>query len=252
MSAYFDRKSAGRLRKQRQKRGRIKAVLVLIMLMIVTGATFFGFNYCLKKGAFNIKEVHISGNRMVDNVGLMSLAETIKGRPFWRSGSRELSGRICRKYPAVKRAAVTAWPWGMADIQITERKPVARLQQDRNLLIDAEGVVFGAAQAVDGCEKLPQIAMQGSDKTSVWRSLRLIESAPWVEGDWVVDPSNLEDIKLKLPGGVTVHFGNGAFREGWQKLGEVLENMKNGNLTATEIDLRFNGQAIVKGLASVQ
>lgn len=254
MTAYFDRKSAGRLRKKRRQKGKLKAVLVLIVFSAMLSAGFYGYKQGLKKGIFNIKQVKINGNRMADTDGIMEIAGNLNGRVLWRAEYQKTAARIRQKYPAIKRSTFTVWPWGIVDLRISERKPLAELQHDGQLVIDAEGVVFRIVlmPADSGREKLPRLKTNGAGAESVWRTLRLIESAPWVENQWLFDPSDQNDIKLWLPGGVAVHFGNGRFKKEWQKLGEVLENLKNENLTASEIDLRFNGQAIIKGQALVQ
>jgi len=252
MTAYFDRKSAGRLRKKRHQKGRIKSILFLIVLSMIGAAAYYGYHMALKKGVFNIKQVTVSGNRMVGSEGLMAIAEPLRGRTIWQARCREISNKIRREYPAVKKAGITIWPWGMADIKITERKPLARLYHDNRQMIDAEGVIFVSSQPDEGKPGLPLLKVNNADAVSIWRGLRLVESAPWVENDWLIDPSDQNDIRLVLPGGAVVHFGNGSFKQEWQKLGEVLEKMKSENLTAAEIDLRFNGQAIVKGQAMVQ
>lgn len=254
MTAYFDRKSAGRLRKKRRQKGKLKAVLVLIIFSAMLSAGVYGYQQGLKKGIFNIKQVNISGNRMTDTAGIMEIAGDLNGRVLWRAEYRKTAARISRKYPAVKRSKFTIWPWGIVDINITERKPLAELQHDDQLVIDPEGVAFRTAlmPADSGREKLPRLKTNGAGAEGVWRALRLIEAAPWVENQWLFDPSDQNDIKLWLPGGVAVHFGNGRFKKEWQKLGEVLENLKNENLTASEIDLRFNGQAVIKGQGLAQ
>jgi cell division septal protein FtsQ len=254
MTGYFDRKSAGRMRKKRRQKGKLKAVLILVAFSAMLSAGVYGYQQGLKKGIFNIKQVNINGNVMADTTGIMEIASDLNGRVLWRAEYRKTAARISRKYPAVKRSKFTIWPWGIVDLHITERKPLAELQHDDQLVIDPEGVIFRAARmpADRGREKLPRLKTNGAGADGVWRALRLIESAPWVENQWLFDPSDRNDIKLWLPGGVAVHFGNGRYKREWQKLGEVLENLKNENLTATEIDLRFSGQAVVKGQALVR
>ncbi len=254
MTAYFDRKSAGRMRQRRRQKGKLKTILVLIIFSAILAVGSYGYKQGIKRGIFDIKQVNVKGNRMADTAGITEIAGTLKDRVIWKAGYRETAARITKKYPAVKRAGFKVWPWGIVDIDITERKPLAELQHDCHLGIDADGAVFRTTLILpDSCQdRLPRLKTDGAGKEGVWRALRLIESAPWVENDWLFDPSDENDIRLWLPGGVAVHFGNGSFKKEWQKLGEVLENLKNENLTAAEIDLRFNGQAVIKGQALVQ
>lgn len=252
MSVYFDRKSAGRLRKQRQHKGRIKAILLLIVMASLVVSAVFGFRYFQRKGAFNVREIRLSGNKMTDGSELMEIAEALKGKPFWKPGLRGLSDKICRKFPAVKCVTGYVWPWGLADIRISERKPLAKLEHDSSQMIDAEGVIFVSAGPNNEKSGLPRLRVRDADRAAVWRALRLAETAPWMESDWLIDPTDQNDIKLMLPGGVPVHFGNGSFAGEWKKLGEVLELMKDEKYTATEIDLRFCGQAVVKGQTLAQ
>jgi cell division septal protein FtsQ len=255
MIAYFDKKSAGRLRNQRRQRGRVKAMFFLILLAGMFLGAKAGYRYLLRKGLVIIKQVEISGNQIVATSSIHEVTCKLKGRVMWRGGYSSLANNMMQKYPAIKRAEFMVWPWGKVDINIIERKPLARMRHDQMLLIDNEGILF-TPDSIAGIKarkekiKLPFLNIIDSNTNGRWRALRLIESAPWLENDWVFDAGNENDIKLWLPGNVAVHFGNGSFKTEWQKLGDVLKRMEQENVTTSEIDLRFNGQAVLKGSRS--
>lgn len=257
MSNYFDRKSTGRMQKKRQQKGRLKKFFRLVLFILAVAGGLYGYRYCLAAGVFNIKQVNIRGSRMIAAEKVSEIAVSLNGKPFWSADYRGVAAKISKKYPAIKRADFRVWPWGIVDIIIDERKPLAELINDRSLMMDGEGVVFKAENSLastSGKSKsgLPQIKTTGASSTGIWRALRLIESAPWAESDWLFDPSDEADMNLLLPGGVAVHFGNGSFEQGWKKLGEILTDLGKGNLTAREIDLRFKDQAIIKEQAIAQ
>ena len=251
MRNYFDRKSVGRLRKKRRQQGRLKTILRLVFFILAIAGGLYGYRYCLAAGVFNIKQVNIRGNRMIAAESISNIADSLNGKIIWNSEYRNVAAIISKKYPAIKRTNFRVWPWGIVEIIVNERKPLAELSHDRSLMMDSEGMIFKAENSIDsvsGSDKprLPQLKTTGASSIGIWRALRLIEAAPWAENDWLFDPSDESDINLLLPGGVAVHFGNGAFEQGWKKLGETLTDLGKENLAAREIDLRFKDQAIFK------
>ena len=251
MSTYFDRKSAGRLRRKRQQHGRVKTIFSIGLIILAVAGGLYGYRYCLAVGVFNIKQVNIKGNRMIAAESLSNIADFLNGKIIWNSEYRNAAAKISNKYPAIKRVNFRVWPWGIVDIIVNERKPLAELSHDRSLMMDSEGVIFNAESSTGSAPgnvkpRLPQLKISGASSIGIWRALRLIESAPWAENDWIFDASDESDINLLLPGGVTVHFGNGAFERGWKKLGEILTDPGKENLAAREIDLRFKDQAIIR------
>lgn len=251
MRNYFDRKSAGRFRKKRQQKGRVKAIFCLVFFILAIASGLYGYRYCLVAGVFNIKQVNIRGNRMIAAESILNIADCLNGKIIWNAGYGNVAAKISQKYPAIKKTSFRIWPWGIVDIVINERKPLAELSHDRSLMVDSEGMIFKAENSlslVSGNDKprLPQLKTNGASPIGIWRALRLIEAAPWAENDWIFDPSDESDINLLLPGGVAVHFGNGAFEQGWKKLGEILTGVDKENFAAREIDLRFKDQAVIK------
>ena len=247
---YFDRKSAGRLRRQRGRSARLKAVLGAVLIAGTMAGGAWGFRSLEAKGCFNVRTVVISGQRMVDEAGITEQANQLVGKPLWKAGYSRVASQLVRRHPAIRQTSFRAWPWGRVELSIRERKPVAIIHQGNGSLIDGEGVVFkpDSTRAWEGWEKTPQLIITGCSQAGIWRALRLIESAPWVEPDWLFDPSHENDIRLWLPGGVGVHFGNGDFARQWQKLGEVLASLEGEGQPVCQIDLRPRGQAVVRGL----
>jgi hypothetical protein len=109
--------------------------------------------------------------------------------------------------------------------------------------MDEEGVVF--SDSFSG--NLPRLRILGASQPGRHRAINLITVAANLDRECLVDPGDDEDIKLRLPDGTLVHFGNGHFSDKYYRLEEVLKTQNNNGLKSAEIDLRFKDQAVISG-----
>jgi len=243
MKYYFDRGQAGRVRK---REGRKKRFRLFGLLLVLTGLAFglrAGWSWSLKKGALKITAIEVYGQRLVPAQAITDLAQKNIGRPFWKVDGKGINKCLTQKYPAVKRASVTALPWGTLRLKVQERQALAVLESDTLMAMDEEGVVFPDSFS----NVLPRIRILGTAPAGRHRAINFIISADNLDRECTVDPGDEEDIKLRLPDGTLVHFGNGNFADKYSRLEEVLKTQNSNGLKSAEIDLRFNDQAVISG-----
>ncbi|MDP2807378.1 MAG: FtsQ-type POTRA domain-containing protein [bacterium] len=243
MKYYFDRGQAGRVRKREGRKKRFRFFGVLLVLAALFFGLRVGWTWVLKKGALKITSIEVYGQRLVSARAIADLAQRNIGRPFWKVDGKGINKILTQKYPAIKRASVTALPWGTIRLTVEERQAVAVLESDLQMAIDEEGVVF--PDSFSG--ELPRLRISGTSQPGRRRAINLITAAANLNRECLVDPGDEEDIKLRLPDGTLVHFGNGNFSDKYSRLAEVLKNQENNGLKSAEIDLRFKDQAIVAG-----
>jgi cell division septal protein FtsQ len=240
MRPYFDKNQAGRVRSRRNRTARFQIALWIAVLALLSLGFTWGWQRCLRSGAFDLRTVTISGNRTVRSSQLLALVRPALGQPVWNVNKSKTSAGICRKFPAVKKVGYRLWPWGRMDLLITERTAVARLETDDGSVISEEGIIFPDSTG----QGLPAIRISGTSQDGRNRAITMIMAAPRADGSWLVDPSAEDDIRLVLDS-TTVHFGNGRFPEKWQRLGQILADLQRNGIAAAEIDLRFDRQVIV-------
>jgi cell division septal protein FtsQ len=243
MKYYFDRSQASRVRKREGRRKIFRLVAALAVLAVLALGLRAGWTWVLKKGALKITSIEVYGQRLVSVQDVSNLVKKNLGRPFWRVDEKEINRSLAQKFPAIKKASVTAWPWGTLKLKVEERRAVAVLESDLRMAIDEEGVVF--PDSFSG--QLPRLRISGTTPSGRHRAINLITAATELDQNCLVDPGDEEDIKLRLADGTMVHFGNGNFRDKYSRLEEVIKAQNDNGLKSSEIDLRFKDQAIVSG-----
>jgi cell division septal protein FtsQ len=243
MKDFFDRGQALRVRKREGRKKRLRLLALLLVLSGLAVGLRAGWHWVLKKGALKITAVEVYGQRLVSSRDISSLAQSDLGRPFWRVDENGINARLTQKYPAVKKVLVTAWPWGTLRLKVVERKALAVLESDPRMAMDEEGVVFPDSSS----GQLPRLRISNTTPAGRHRAINLITAAMGLGPEYLVDPGDEEDVKLRLPDGTLVHFGNGNFRDKYSRLEEVIKTQNDNGLKASEIDLRFKDQAIVTG-----
>jgi len=243
MKDYFDRGQALRVRKREGRKKRFRLLGALLVLAALSFGLRTGWSWILKKGALKITSIEVYGQRLVSAQDISDLVQKNLGKPFWRVDGKEINKKLTQKYPAVKNASVTAWPWGVLRLKVEERQGMAVLESDSLMAMDEEGVVFPGSFSGN----LPRLRILGTSQPGRHRAINLITAAEGLDRECLVDPSDEEDIKLRLADGTLVHFGNGNFSDKYSRLEEVLKTQNNNGLKSAEIDLRFKDQAVISG-----
>jgi cell division septal protein FtsQ len=243
MKYFFDRSQASRIRKREGRKKRFRLFSLLLILIGMAFGLRAGWSWILKKGALKITAIEVYGQRLVPAQVIADLAQSNLGRPFWLVDGKGINRNLTQKLPAVKKVSVTAWPWGTLRLKVEERKAVAVLDSDPKMAIDEEGVVFSDGSSAG----LPRLMILGTTQPGRHRAINLITAVGTLDRGCLVDPSDEQDIKLRLPDGTLVHFGNGNFQDKYSRMEEVIKAQNNNGLKSAGIDLRFKDQAIVAG-----
>jgi cell division protein FtsQ len=193
------RRNAGRWRRVRL------VVAALLALALVAGAVWVVYF----SSYVTVRETAVAGNRTVKLDRIEYTADVPTGTPLARVDLDAIRARV-ESIPAVRRAAVSRrWPHTV-QVDVTERTPLAVVDQGAGLrAMDAEGVLFG------GFAKQP-------------RNLPLVRTSPDVEGEAleegaqvvgslphevarrvdVVEVSSVDEIELVLGSGRRVLWGS--------------------------------------------
>jgi cell division protein FtsQ len=193
------RRNAGRWRRVRL------VVAALLALALVGGAVWLVYF----SSYVTVRETSVSGNDTVKPDRIRYTADVPTGAPLARVDLDAIRARV-ESIPAVRRAEVSrSWPHTV-QVTVTERTPVAVVDQGAGLrAMDADGVLFG------GYAERP-------------RDLPLVRTAPDVEGEAleegalvvdslpqrvasrvdVVQVSSVDEIELVLGSGRRVLWGS--------------------------------------------
>jgi len=243
MKHYFDRGQALRVRKREGRKKRFRLVAVLLVLVGLAFGLRAGWTWVLKKGALKITSIEVYGQRLVPTQSITEMASGYLGQPFWKADEKAINKKLTQKFPAIKKVSITTGPWGTLRLKVEERQAIAVLESDTLMALDEEGVVFPDSFSAE----LPRLRILGTSQPGRHRAINLITAAPDLDRECLVDPGDDEDIKLRLPDGTLVHFGNGNSFDKYSRLKEVLKLQDTNGLKAAEIDLRFKDQAIISG-----
>jgi len=138
-------------------RGRWKSALVLILLL---AATLVGLSlYAQKwKKTVWVRQVVISGNRLLSSEELMKKAEGLVGRSLESVDSAGLAGRYAA-LPYVRNARVARELNGVVRIVLKERVPLARITDGRKVqVIDTEGYILPYRELPSSASSLPPVS----------------------------------------------------------------------------------------------
>lgn len=247
----------------KNSRGRRNALAVLIVLGVsaVIGSALYLF---LDSPVVRLHPdgVKISGEHYVDRQRLLSIFAADMGKSVLQVPlDRRL--REIEEIPWVKQAVVERVLPNRVDVRIIERDPVAFLSTNTGMkLIDTDGVILKRPTGANF--SLPVVTGIGEQTPLNERASRVALFAEFLKQIGTVRPnaasavseanlSSPDDIEVTLAGTsllrgqgpVVVHFGNSDFA---QRYREFLENFQAWKVRAgnvAEVDLRFNGQALV-------
>jgi hypothetical protein len=189
----------------------------------------------------------VADSALVPAEAIQQFVRPVLGQLLWRVPSGALQDALLKNFPALQRATIAAWPWGRLDITVVQRTGLARVEGAEQMLIDEQGAVFCGRRPDGGLtgQSLPVMRIAGTTDDGRRRALTMLQSADSLAADWVIDPGVERDIRLVLPGGTPVHFGDGRFTQRWQALYRVLADLERNPRPVAAIDLRFSDQAIV-------
>ena len=246
----------GRARPPRRKIGRM-----ILMGAMVIGAALFAFrkaySVATHMALFRLKEVTVSGNRLVPAERIRSLAQIEPGRNLFTVALTETATRI-REDPMVKTVCLSRRLPDRIAVSITEREPIAFLARERLYGVDSEGVLLPPFTP-ERMPDLPIFTSVGADTTApggVIQSPRLKEGIRFLNEMRAREPGLIaviseiclgshEGLMLYLiDGGMKVKWGRGAFERKIGPFRAALSQIPSKHRLPRYLDVRFEGQVV--------
>jgi cell division protein FtsQ len=193
------RRNAGRWRRVRT------VALLLLVLGVVAGAVWLVFF----SSHVAVRGTTVSGNPTVGEERIEYAAEVPTGTPLARVDLEAIRARV-ESIPAVRRAEVSrSWPHTV-HITVTERLPVAVIDQGAGLkALDADGVLFGSYETRP--RNLPLVrTTPDTEGEALEEGARVIDALPAgvARRVDVVEVSSVDEIELVLGSGRRVLWGS--------------------------------------------
>ncbi len=198
------------LRRRRRRRSRIvRWVVVLVFVaVLVTGGWLAGFSSVLA-----IRQVEVSGTRMLSPVAVEQAAQVPIGRPMLRTDLRQLTERTQTLAPVESAEVTRVWPKTIR-ITVRERAAVYALSQAGTgaeldyLLVDRHGVGYtSVAQPPKGL----LVASVRTTDSSVLKDIAVVVAALPVALRQRVDQisaASPDTIELALDNGAVLRWGS--------------------------------------------
>jgi cell division protein FtsQ len=213
--AAFRRQRRRQRAPRRRGRRTVRVLLVAGVLVVVTLAGI-GLRELVVSPLLRIARVEVHGCERQRSASIRDLAQPYVGAPILTADIGRLRSAI-ESQPVVRAATIARRLPDLLDVRVEERKPVARLPGDPELLlVDRDGFVFAPATPAESDQRLPVLrgAVAGSPEGSVSEAgllgIRALETYKTVTGDplpqgTVVDVSHEERIALRPgPGRATL------------------------------------------------
>lgn len=199
-----------RVRKQLQRRRRVRRVLVAVVLLVLVGAGVWavGFSSLLTADSVRVRGAEVLSPDEVEQVAAVPI-----GTPMVRIDLPAVEARVGELAPVRDVAVQRSWPHTVT-VTVSEREPVYALSQANSgadfpyRLVDADGVAYvGVEKVPDG---LLVAEVTGSDP-AILADLAAVSGAlpeklaARVEKITAASP---DSIRLELSKGVTVVWGS--------------------------------------------
>ncbi|ASQ91497.1 hypothetical protein CHL67_11675 [Prosthecochloris sp. GSB1] len=137
--------------------GRWKSALVMILLLtaVLTGLSLYAQKW---KKAVWVREVVVTGNRLLSNDELMKRADGLVGKSLESVDSARLAARFAA-LPYVRNARVARELNGIVRIVLEERVPLARITDGGKVqVIDTEGYILPYRELPPPVSSLPPVS----------------------------------------------------------------------------------------------
>lgn len=194
-------------RRRRQiRRRRLRLVLLGLLVAVVVGAGVWALYF---SSLLSVQRVQVTGVRMLSVAQVEQVAKVRMGVPLARADLGGITTRV-EKLPAVLHASVSrSWPHTV-HIDVTERTPVAVVQQGAALKrVDDHGVLFG--NPVASRHRLPVIHQaSGAKVPALAQAAEVAGALPPSIARHVrfIEVHSLDNIVLMMASGKQVTWGS--------------------------------------------
>lgn len=230
---------------------------ILLCLAALTALYFF-----LHSSLFFIKKVTVTGNKVVKTKEIISLSGIKMGSNIF-DFDPEASVKAVKIIPKIKAVTIARKLPGEVIITVSERRPWALVPHGEGfLIIDDQGVCLDKNQNLD-MASLPVISMEGVsprvnegqrlDTQSIQMVRKIISSLPYWLTEQVSEYHCSKDRQVSVftMDGTEIKLGGSdRMDEKLRFLEEAmkLKKQKDSEQTFNYIDLRYNGQPVIKDI----
>ncbi len=219
-----------------RRAGRATVGLMALAALLWVGHQTLGYARSAK--AFAIREIHIEGNRQLEDIDVRRAARLQIGSNIFEISAEEARNYLLQ-HPWIDDAKVVRRLPGRVRIQVVERKPVALVALDQLYLVSEEGAVFKRL-GVDDPVDLPMITGIASERfydDLDYRTEVLLGSMALLqdyEGAGLAEKEPVSEIHFDGANGIelfvgsdgmNVRLGNGQHRQKLRRLRRVLERL---------------------------
>ncbi len=206
--------------RRRRNAGRWRTVRRVALALLLVGVLAAGAWVVFFSGYVTVRGTTVSGATTVAKDRVTYAAEVPTGTPLARVDLSAIEARV-ESIPAVRQAEVSrSWPHTV-HIAVTERTPVAVIDQGAGLrALDSEGVLFGRYE--NRPRHLPLVRTPaGTEGEAIQEGARVVDALPdgVARKVDVVEVSSVDEIRLVLGSGRRVVWGSA---EDSDQKGEVL------------------------------
>jgi cell division protein FtsQ len=195
--------------RRRRNAGRWRRVRRYLLVLVAVAAVAVGVWLVFFSSHVTVRDTTVAGNSTLAQERIEYAAEVPTGTPLARVDLDAIAARV-ESIPAVRRVEVSrSWPHTV-HISVTERTPVAVIDQGAGLrALDSQGVLFGSYEARP--RHLPLVRTPSStDGEAIQEGARVIDSLPagLARRVDVVEVGSVDEIELVLGSGRRVLWGS--------------------------------------------
>jgi len=238
-----------------------KGLIVILCLILIT-IVFLGFAANQWRHNFSVKQTDVDGNIILSDEEILQLANIPDSAGLYDLDLRLMRERILQQ-PYIKDVVINRELPSTLKIKVTERRPVAILNNTNLLYLDQEGYVLPHTSSRDIFDLpiisglTPPIDANPGEKielTEIQTAMEIFSVAQEVNEELYhfiseVDLNNRRDILIySAEWGVPIIFGRGEALRKLVYLDAFLKQyaIKRGLANIIYIDLRFDKQVVVR------
>ena len=205
-----------------------------------------------------VRSVRVRGNNFVSTDEMNTYLAGISGRNILKVDIEDVAGRL-KKHPWIKDVSVRRELPSSVVVDVVERTPAVYVNNNGALYIaDEEGILLGDKWG--GPLNLPVVygvtltGVKIGEKSASERLLSAIDvkkelsTIPWIELPFTgIEVDERSNIVLHLRG-YRIKLGHGGYKDKLMRFYGIAKDLKDKGIPYKEVDLRFDGQVVVKTL----
>ncbi len=232
--------------------------VILLTLVLLTLAVW-EFKYLIFETTyFELKKIAIEGNYTVDKETIVKLSEFKLAQNFFKLNYARAQERI-KMCPKIKNVEIITEGLGEVLIKVSEREPVILVLSNKKFYeIDREGYILSITDRcvkfdlpiLNGIKVLPELKL-GDSVASDGKIKSVINWITNLESSYLTSISEVSlegsEIILITNDGIKIYPGNSMnYRENFEFLNIVCDKFKKDGIQLSYVDMRFNGEIVVK------